>query len=422
MRLDVCLVVVASILLMSCVPATREAIGPEGRAYIKDLSKLCSFTPRNAGTLNEHKAGRWLVSKLKKANYSVVTQSFPVSAYYVDSLDFKIEGINREIPVAVALYAGSIAGRFEVTDRMEDCSNKILLISQDTVNLYDDSFSNLRPVLVVEYSSYQQTPFSSSCAGYSGGKDPETARLRTYIRCPTISVGCKDAMAIAGRIGKAKVYAAIRLKTRTESSYSFNVIAYHERFDRSKKYVCLCAHYDSVLGPAANDNGSGTILLLKLAEYFQGQDRNVIYAFTGSEEVGLLGVWWFVDRFLGYDRPRPYCAVNFTSLLEGEISMGYTGSEVVRAPGFLVNSYQAILQSMNLQSYFTPVNKLSDDFLFNLREIPAVALAGSFQEYYHSIYDYPRNYEYSNVGRIKKSAISFITNTLLAEVSGTQTQ
>jgi hypothetical protein len=315
--------------------------------------------------------------------------------------------------VGVALYSGSVTGRFEITDQAEDCSNKILLLSKEKAFALGDSVSAKPPALILSYSSDYQFPFGSLCGYYSGGRDPETARRTNIVRYPMISAGYKDAMAIAGMLGKGKAYAKIKLKTRTVDSYSFNVIAFNRQFDRSKKYICLCAHYDSVLGPAANDNGSGTILVLKLAEYFQGRNENVLYAFTGSEETGLVGAWRFVDRFIGPDQ-RPYCAINFSSILEGGVAIGNTGSGNVPSPDFLVKSCEALLIGLSIPYYTYSIRPLSDDFMFNLRGIPAMIFGGSTQTYHHSITDYPRHYDYLTAGLIKKSAIGFITNTLAA--------
>jgi len=59
--------------------------------------------------------------------------------------------------------------------------------------------------------------------------------------------------------------------------------------------VYLGAHYDSVpAGPGANDNASGTALLLEVARVHRA-DRVCVVAF-GAEEIGLFGSRTFVDE------------------------------------------------------------------------------------------------------------------------------
>jgi len=72
------------------------------------------------------------------------------------------------------------------------------------------------------------------------------------------------------------------------------------------EYIMICAHYDHVgiiddeLYPGANDNASGTSMILELAESLQKLEprpkRSVIIAFWDAEEIGLLGSKHFADN------------------------------------------------------------------------------------------------------------------------------
>jgi len=75
--------------------------------------------------------------------------------------------------------------------------------------------------------------------------------------------------------------------------------------DLADEYIMICAHYDHVgiidnqIYPGANDNASGTSMILELAESFQKLEsrpkRSVIVAFWDAEEVGLLGSQHFAN-------------------------------------------------------------------------------------------------------------------------------
>lgn len=86
-----------------------------------------------------------------------------------------------------------------------------------------------------------------------------------------------------------------------------NVIGYIEGRDQKLKdeYVIFCAHYDhlgrmgrDVYFPGANDNASGTTMLLTLMEYFthKAPKRSVVFIAFSGEEAGLEGSNYFVNH------------------------------------------------------------------------------------------------------------------------------
>ena len=81
--------------------------------------------------------------------------------------------------------------------------------------------------------------------------------------------------------------------TRTELRETTNVIA-ESGAGRADRTVMVGAHLDSVIvGPGINDNGSGSAVVLEIAEEMSElgiEPRNrVRFAFWGAEELGLLG-------------------------------------------------------------------------------------------------------------------------------------
>lgn len=85
---------------------------------------------------------------------------------------------------------------------------------------------------------------------------------------------------------------------------AFNVVGFLQGTDAELKneYIVLGAHYDHIgiispegddqIANGANDNASGTSVLLELARYFgknKSNKRSIIFAFFSAEEKGLLG-------------------------------------------------------------------------------------------------------------------------------------
>src|SRR5690606_18652726 len=74
------------------------------------------------------------------------------------------------------------------------------------------------------------------------------------------------------------------------------------------EYVLICAHFDhngaegSLVYNGADDDGSGTVALIEIAEAFaaaaasgQRPRQSIIFAAWNSEERGLLGAWAYTE-------------------------------------------------------------------------------------------------------------------------------
>jgi len=74
---------------------------------------------------------------------------------------------------------------------------------------------------------------------------------------------------------------------------SYNLVATYSYATGKGGELILTAHWDSQQGPGADDNASGTAVLVELARYFQPLANSLPYDLTfvalGAEEVGLIG-------------------------------------------------------------------------------------------------------------------------------------
>ncbi len=91
---------------------------------------------------------------------------------------------------------------------------------------------------------------------------------------------------------------------------STNVIGYLEGSDKKDEYVFITAHYDhlgkrgdSVIYFGADDDGSGTVSILELAEAFvkakaagKGPRRSIVFMTVSGEEKGLWGSEYYSDH------------------------------------------------------------------------------------------------------------------------------
>jgi hypothetical protein len=110
-----------------------------------------------------------------------------------------------------------------------------------------------------------------------------------------------------------KIYQAdvkLELKKNINELNSTNVLGYIEGSDKKDEFVFITAHYDhlgkrgdSVIYYGADDDGSGTVGVLELAEAFtkakaagKGPRRSVVFMAVSGEEKGLWGSEYYSDH------------------------------------------------------------------------------------------------------------------------------
>ena len=103
-------------------------------------------------------------------------------------------------------------------------------------------------------------------------------------------------------------YVALRVDAKLEQKYQTqNVVGYVPGQIHPDSFLVVTAHYDHLgtMGrrtyfPGANDNASGTAMLLELAAYYARPENkpaySVVFIAFGAEEAGLVGSTYFVSN------------------------------------------------------------------------------------------------------------------------------
>lgn len=113
---------------------------------------------------------------------------------------------------------------------------------------------------------------------------------------------------LASKVYKANVEIGYFKNTSTE--YASNVLGVIEGTDKKDEYVVITSHYDHVGKRAdgtiyygADDDGSGTVAILELAEAFarakaagKGPRRSIVFMTVSGEEKGLWGSKYYSDH------------------------------------------------------------------------------------------------------------------------------
>ena len=114
----------------------------------------------------------------------------------------------------------------------------------------------------------------------------------------------------------------ISLSNAVERARSTNVLGYLPGSDLKEEVVVITAHYDHIgivdgeINNGADDDGSGTVTVLELAEAFaqaktngHGPRRSILFMCVSGEEKGLLGSKYYTDNPI-YPLENTICNLN----------------------------------------------------------------------------------------------------------------
>jgi Zn-dependent M28 family amino/carboxypeptidase len=165
--------------------------------------------------------------------------------------------------------------------------------------------------------------------------------------------------------------ATARVAVRLEDRFSENVIA-EKAGHLDDNVVMAGAHLDSVpAGPGINDNGSGSAVLLEVAQNLgRHRPRNTLrFAWWGAEEIGLIGSTAYVTNLSEAERERIALYLNFDMVgSPNHIFMVYDADQsTFPAPaGVPIPAGSAAIEDV-FESYYTSVGEPYDDTQFSGR-------------------------------------------------------
>jgi len=176
---------------------------------------------------------------------------------------------------------------------------------------------------------------------------------------------------------------------------SNNVVAYIPAIKQTDETIYFTAHYDHLgrMGdetyfPGANDNASGTAMLLSLAKHFKAfpSKHNIVFVSFAGEEAGLIGSRYYTDHPLTKLSDIKFL-VNLDIMGSGE-----EGITIVNATLFpkafkkfkKINRKGKLLS--NVKSRGPAAN--SDHYFFTEKGVPAVFIyTMGPNKHYHDIFD-----------------------------------
>lgn len=218
---------------------------------------------------------------------------------------------------------------------------------------------------------------------------------------------------------------------------SENILAFIEGSEKPQEIIVVSAHYDHVgmsngeIYNGADDDGSGTVALLEMAEAFQiskkagnSPKRSILFLHVTGEEHGLLGSKYYADHQIF---PLANTVANLNIDMIGRCDPGNCGKDYVYVIGseMLSTDLKKINEAANKQTvnlelnykYDDPNDKdrlyyRSDHYNFAKNGIPVVFYFDGIHEDYHKPTDTPDKIDY--VSLKKRTQLVFATAWELA--------
>ncbi|KAA3624069.1 MAG: peptidase M28 [Flavobacterium sp.] len=211
-------------------------------------------------------------------------------------------------------------------------------------------------------------------------------------------------------------YLGRRIKTDSE-----NVVAFIKGSEKPDEIIVLSAHYDHVgmrengdIYNGADDDGSGTVALLEIAEAFQqavrdgnGPKRSILFLHVTGEEIGLYGSKYYTENPIF---PLENTVCNLNTDMIGRIDPNKTGGgDYVYLIGSdkLSQDLHDVSEAVNdtyiqleLDYKFNDENDpnrfyyRSDHYNFAKNNIPVIFYFNGVHEDYHKPTDTPDKIEY----------------------------
>ena len=296
----------------------------QSQAY-RDVLELVNLGSRVAGTPTNEEALAYLSLEYQKVGYETEVQSFTYpkfedrgSSIVVNENTVSGRALNGSpaaSPTASIVVVPNL-GRKEDFARI-DVEGKIAIVKRGEIR-FGDKASNAEAAGAVGLIIVNNAP------------DNFVGTLDREINIPVLSVSGKQGESLLQNIYDDSQTVTLRVDTVRRLVTGSNLIA--RRANSTQPKVIVGGHYDSVLGsPGANDNASGTAVVLELARKLARTpqaDRVWFLAFDGEED-GLHGSKAFVNNATPQFLSRLTGMINFDMVgINNELTISGTSSLV----------------------------------------------------------------------------------------------
>lgn len=361
---------------------------------------------RMSGFEGEKKAGDFLIQEFEDLGFEVKTQEFYVMAYLLNDTKLTIDGKDIENVKALSYSAFGESTQTEIIPVGKglesdysglDATGKIALIERggETFQLKTQRAAEKGAVAVIFFDRQLETPIYATLVELS--------------EIPALSVGSKEALSIIETLNKdGTASATLSVIGESQKSTSRNIIGtYKSENNSSGKKVILGAHYDGVDTPAANDNASGTAVILELARNMKSNHLSLPFDIEfigfGAEEIGLVGSSHYVENI---EKVEDIIGVlNFDMVGVGD-TINVSNAENRRFPKWSELA-KSVLEKQGAKYLVTTMGR-SDHVPFAEQNIPAVMINTTPYTAYHTDDDIAETIDKDLLLKVCNFALEFI--------------
>ena len=254
------------------------------------------------------------------ATPAVLTQTAPTTVNYVDGVDFASMTFSSNGDVTAPIVAvdlvvppvgaanGNTSG-CEAADFIGFPAGAIALLQRGTCTFAAKAAN------ATAAGAVAAIVFNEGQAGRTAVLGGTLSAPNTWVPTIGTTFAVGDALRNGTLNGPTGSSARVRVDRLAEMRTTVNVIAETPAGDPNSVIV-IGAHLDSVpRGPGINDNGSGSAVILEIAEVFQAQNRDVRnqlrFIWWGAEELGLIGSNYYVAQLSAAERAHIKLNLNF---------------------------------------------------------------------------------------------------------------
>jgi aminopeptidase YwaD len=275
--------------------------------------------PRGSATDQEADAARFLQAKFQEFGYDTEIQEFIVEDISLAGMGLTL---NTSEPVEFRALPLDQSGLEDVTGILTPVG---LAMPGDIPEAGLEGRIAFAQRGIITFQAKAENVFAAGAVGlviYNNVFGLFRGVLATQPDFPVISMSRSDGETIEGLLMESETEASIALTLKNLPSQ--NVVA--EKKGPGEAEVVIGGHYDTVAEiSGANDNASGTAVLLTIARMLEDVDLPFTLKIVpfGSEELGLLGSRFYVQSLSEEELANTKVMLNFDALATG------SGVEVV---------------------------------------------------------------------------------------------
>jgi aminopeptidase YwaD len=389
-------VLAALLLIVATVaaPAHGQVASPSGaqvsfsgaaaKAQVDALAEQIGSRP--AGSANADRAVQYAADQLRQWGYQPTLQEFPVQTY--DDRGSQLEAATSAIATLIATdtlvysVAGDVdaplvaAGLGSAEDvAAVDLHGKVALLKRGTLR-FSEKVANAAAAGAVGAVIYND----------SGGRIQGSLVRQEAV--PAVTIAADEGQRLLDLLAAGPVQVRLRVDASVEQRSASNVVAELSGTRGDGSNIVIGGHMDSVpAGPGANDNGSGSGVVLELAHTLaqlppSQRPTTLRFVLFGAEELGLFGSRFYVSSLSEAERRSIVAMINLDMVGVGQSwRFGGTDDLVQRALGASNDLGERALPMRG------PLSGASDHASFVDAGVPAVFFYRTDDPNYHTAND-----------------------------------